>query len=264
MYRILIVDDEPNMRSGLKDNLEFEGYEVETAVDGEEGLNKILYYKYDLVLLDVMMPRMNGFDVCKKVRSEKNNVPIILLTAKGEEIDKVLGLEFGADDYIPKPFGLRELLARVKAVLRRSTSSNLGKTSFSKGVPGGSNPSSDYGISGGLVTTDNPIISDSVLCAEEITIGRLRINFKTYNAYEENMPISMSHKEFELLKYLWERRNKNVSREDLLKDVWGQEGFITTRTIDNFIVKLRQKLEHEPTTPKIIITVHGVGYKLID
>ncbi|MFA7288930.1 MAG: response regulator transcription factor [Melioribacteraceae bacterium] len=296
MYKILIVDDEPNMRSGLKDNLEFEGYEVETACDGEDGFNKILNGKYDLVLLDVMMPKMNGFDLCKKVRAEKNNVPIILLTAKGEEIDKVLGLEFGADDYIPKPFGLRELLARVKAVLRRSevtanaeggsrssnslgiarvsNGSDLSGLSRRSGVSGSSGFSSVLGSSdsldfskpasgsSGIWNSDE--ISDSADHIAEIIIGRLAVNFKTYNASEENMPISMSHKEFELLKYLWERRNSNVSRDELLKDVWGQEGFITTRTIDNFIVKLRQKLEHDPTNPKIIITVHGIGYKLID
>ncbi len=243
MYKILIIDDEPNMRSGLKDNLEFEDYEVETACDGEEGLSKILNSKYDLVLLDVMMPKMNGFDVCKKVRAEKNNVPIILLTAKGEEIDKVLGLEFGADDYIAKPFSLRELLARVKAVLRRSSLSYTGEISPSNGGSDSSFPTH---------------------CDEEILIGRISVNFKSYNACEKNAPISMTHKEFELLKYLWERKNKNVSRDELLKDVWGQEGFITTRTIDNFIVKLRQKLELEPTNPKILLTVHGIGYKLID
>jgi DNA-binding response OmpR family regulator len=224
MPKILIVEDEPNMRIGLKDNLEFEGYEVEFAYDGEEGLKKIIENKYDLVLLDVMLPKMSGFDVCKKIRQQKNLTPIILLTAKGEEVDKVVGLELGADDYVTKPFSLRELLARIKAILRRSES--------------------------------------SVVKNDIVKIGRLDVHFDSYNAVEDDTSVQMSHKEFELLKYLFDHKNQTVSRDDLLKNVW-QDVYLTSRTIDNFIVRLRQKIESDVNNPKIIITVHGIGYKLL-
>jgi DNA-binding response OmpR family regulator len=224
MPKILLVEDEPNMRIGLKDNMEFEGYDVEFANDGEEGLKKILENKYDLILLDVMLPKMSGFDVCKKVRQQNNLTPIILLTAKGEEVDKVLGLELGADDYVTKPFSLRELLARIKAILRRSES--------------------------------------SVVRNEIVKIGRLEVHFESYNAVEDEASVQMSHKEFELLKYLFDHKNQTVSRDDLLKNVW-QDVYLTSRTIDNFIVRLRQKIESDANNPKIIITVHGIGYKLI-
>lgn len=227
MSKILIVEDEPSMRMGLTDNLEFEGYEVDSAADGLEGLEKITSNKYNLILLDVMMPKMSGLDVCKNVRKKGINTPIILLTAKGEEIDKVLGLELGADDYVTKPFSLRELLARVKAILRR-------------GEINGSND-----------------IDDTV------KIGRLNVLFSSYNAFEEDIPVQMSHKEFEILKYLWERKNTTVSRDDLLNDIWGYDEAPTTRTVDNFILRLRQKIEEDHNHPKIILTVHGIGYKLI-
>jgi DNA-binding response OmpR family regulator len=222
--RILIIEDEPKMLMGLKDNLEYEGYEVDSADNGEDGLKKILENKFDLILLDVMLPKLSGFDVCKKAREQKITTPIILLTAKGEEIDKVVGLELGADDYVTKPFSLRELLARIKAILRR---------------------------------TEKPI-DESVV----IKIGRIEINFASYNAVEDGLSVQMSHKEFELLKYLYVNSNKTVSRDDLLKNVW-EDIYTTSRTIDNFIVKLRQKIETDSNNPKIIITVHGIGYKLI-
>ncbi len=227
MNKILIVEDEPNMRLGLKDNLEFEGYQVDFAEDGEIGLKNILEGDYSLVLLDVMLPKMSGFDVCKTVRKKGNTVPIILLTAKGEEIDKVLGLELGADDYVTKPFGLRELLARIKAVLRRGEDKVRAKNSF-------------------------------------VNIGRIEVNFSTYNALENGLSVQMSHKEFEILSYLWNNKNSTVSRDDLLNNVWGYDESPTTRTVDNFILKLRQKIEKDPDHPKIILTVHGIGYKLID
>jgi DNA-binding response OmpR family regulator len=228
MKRILVVDDEPNMILGLKDNLEFEGYEVTTAVNGKEGLVLLLREEFDLIFLDVMMPEMSGFDVCKKVRANGINTPIIFLTAKGEEIDKVLGLELGADDYITKPFSLRELLARVKAILRR--------------------------------TEDAAASSNE---EEDIQIGLLRVNFKYLTAHNKKQAIDLSHKEFEILKYFYKHRNKTVSRDDLLNDIWGYDENPTTRTVDNFIVKIRQKIEKEPDRPAVIITVHGVGYKLI-
>lgn len=230
MAKILIVEDELHMRMGLKDNLQYEGYHVELAEDGEKGLQKIQAGQYDLILLDAMMPRMSGFDVCRHARKLGIKTPIIFLTAKGEEIDKVLGLEIGADDYITKPFSLRELIARVKAMLRRAEAVGSG------------------------------ISSEGVVSA---TIGRLSIDFKKYEAFENGSPIKLSHKEFDILKFLLENKNEIVSRADLLEFVWGYEAQPTTRTVDNFILKLRQKTEINPNEPRIIITVHGIGYKLI-
>jgi DNA-binding response OmpR family regulator len=226
MANILIVEDEPAMQLGLKDNLELETYTVDIAGDGEVGLQKIKSNSYDLILLDVMLPKLSGFDVCKAARSAGIMTPIILLTARGEEMDKVLGLEFGADDYITKPFGLRELLARVKALLRRSQ-----KTSVKDG--------------------------------DSTTIGRLHINFNAFHAEENGSEIKLSYKEFEILSYLHQHKNNVVSRYDLLEKVWGYEEQPTTRTVDNFIVRLRQKVEINPNQPKIIHTVHGTGYKMV-
>ena len=225
MIKILIVEDEPNMRIGLKDNLEFEGYKVDIAEDGEEALYKIRNNAYNLVLLDVMLPKKSGFDVCKTIRKEGNKVSVILLTAKGEEIDKVLGLELGADDYVTKPFSLRELLARIKAVLRR----------------------------GGTETDES----------SEIQIGNLKIDFAGYKAFIKSEQVQMSHKEFEILNYLWNKKNSTVSRDDLLSEIWGYDEAPTTRTVDNFIVKLRHKIEKDPNHPQFILTVHGIGYKLV-
>lgn len=224
--KILIVEDEPNMSRGLKDNLEFEGYEVELAENGAVGLNLIFSNSYALIVMDVMMPAMSGLDVCKKVRERGITTPIILLTAKSEEIDKVLGLEFGADDYITKPFSLRELLARIKAVLRRNTE---------------------------IRVTDN----------DRCKIGKLTLNFSAYTAEDITGAVKMSHKEYAVLKYLYHRKNEIISRNDLLEKVWGYEESPTTRTVDNFIVKLRHKIEDDANNPKIIITVHGTGYTLI-
>lgn len=224
--KILVVDDEPNMTRGLRDNLEFEGYEVDTASDGDAGLKSIVAGRYDLVLLDVMMPNLSGFDVCRKVREAGLDVPIIFLTAKGEEIDKVVGLELGSDDYITKPFSVRELLARVKAILRRKTSA----------------PEKDH---------------------DKMRIGRLEVDFNGFTAADDNGEVKMSHKEFEILKYLMQRKNEIISRQDLLHNVWGYDETPTTRTVDNFIVKLRHKVEADPNNPRIILTVHGTGYKLI-
>jgi DNA-binding response OmpR family regulator len=228
MVRILVVEDELNMRRGLRDNLEFEGYEVDTAEDGADGLNKILSNNYNLIVLDVMMPKMSGLDVCKEIRKKGITTPVILLTAKGEEIDKVLGLELGADDYVTKPFSLRELLARIKAILRRGENLS-GKESEN----------------------------------ENINIGKLEIDFASYTAKAGKEEVQMSSKEFDILHYLWKNRNKTVSRDSLLNEIWGYDEAPTTRTVDNFILKLRQKVEKDANHPKIIITVHGIGYKLI-
>lgn len=226
MPTILIVEDEPKMREGLKDNLSFEGYDVDVTGDGGEGLEKLTEGKYDLALLDVMLPTMSGFDVLRAARERGIATPVIMVTAKGEEIDRVLGLELGADDYVLKPFSLRELLARVKAVLRRRDAA-------------------------------------PVAVEERITIGALEVNLETYVALRDGKEVQMTAREFEVLKYLWAHRNHNVSRETLLNDVWGYEAMPTTRTIDNFIVRLRQKIEPDPTHPRHIVTVHGAGYRLI-
>ena len=226
MAKILIVEDEPAMQLGLKDNLEFEGYEVEVAGDGEKGLEMIRKNNFQLVLLDIMLPKLSGLDVCRKVREEQNHVPIVLLTAKGEEIDKVLGLELGADDYVTKPFSLRELLARIKAILRRTGSEEK-----------------------------DP---------ETSVIGRLRVNFAKYQAENETGEVKLSHKEFEILHYLHKHRNEPVSRYQLLEEVWGYEDVQpTTRTVDNFILRLRQQVEEDPKEPHVILTVHGSGYKMV-
>lgn len=222
---ILIVDDEANMRRGLRDNLEFEGYKVDEAVDGLDALKKFDTSSFSLIILDVMMPNMGGFDVCKKIRQSGSEVPIILLTAKGEEIDKVLGLEIGADDYVQKPFSVRELMARVKAILRRTK-------------------------------PEEPISSSA-------TIGELSLNFLEYTAVKNGVEERLSHKEFEIINYLYQHKNQIVDRYDLLKNVWGYDEQPTTRTVDNFIVKLRQKIEKDPSSPKHILTIHGVGYKLV-
>jgi DNA-binding response OmpR family regulator len=227
MQKILIVEDEAAMLAGLKDNLEIEGYDVDTADNGQDGQEKILENEYDLVLLDVMLPFVSGFDICKRARKEGIKTPIILLTAKGEEIDKVLGLELGADDYMTKPFSLRELFARIKAVLRRAEPKSAKKE-------------------------------------VDILIGKLAVNFANYEAFQGITPVRMSHKEFEFLGYLYQHRNSVVSRDDLLDNVWGTDYVPSSRTVDNFVLKLRQKIEEDSNNPRIILTVHGVGYKLID
>lgn len=225
MSKILIVEDEQAMLIGLHDNLEFEGYEVDTASRGDDGLKKILTGGFDLVLLDVMLPGLSGFDVCKKARAGGIDTPIILLTARGEELDKVLGLELGADDYVTKPFSLRELLARIKVILRRT----------GNGTP-----------SGGTF----------------LTIGQIQVSFDAYEAKTlKGDVVKMSHKEFEILHYLHRQAGRIVTRDDILDHVWGMDYQPTARTVDNFIVRLRTKIDTDES--QHIITVHGVGYKLV-
>ena len=226
MPNILIIEDEPAMQLGLKDNLSIEGYQVDIESDGESGLHKIKTGDYDLILLDVMLPKLSGFDVCKAARLAGNTAPIILLTARGEEIDKVLGLELGADDYITKPFSVRELLARIKAILRRNQSRGNSKNAI-------------------------------------VVIGNLHVDFDSFTAKNQDTEIKLSHKEFEILLYLYKNRNKVISRDDLLEKVWGYEETITTRTVDNFIARIRQKVELNSNQPRVILTVHGSGYKMV-
>lgn len=223
-YIIAVVEDEPGVRSGLTLNLELEGYKVVSASDGEEGIRIIQEHNPDLIILDVMMPLKDGFEVCREVRNSGNSAPIILLTAKSEEVDKVLGLELGADDYLAKPFGMKELIARVKALLRRSQK---------------------------VQTSDTVQFSDVV------------IDFKAYKAERNREPIDLSAREYRLLKFLISKVGQVVTRDQLLDEVWGYNSYPTTRTVDNHIAKLRQKVEPNLIEPKHILTVHGVGYKFV-
>ncbi len=225
MARILVIEDEPQMQRGLRDNLEFEGHQVSVCGDGISGYAALLREKYDLVILDIMLPQMLGFDALYKAREKGIRTPILVLTAKCEEADKVLGLELGADDYVTKPFSVRELIARINALLRRVE-------------PGGT---------GDLMMTH----------------GDVSVNFTAYTCSKAGKEFSMTPKEFEILKFLWQHRNEAVTRDALLTNVWGYDESITTRTIDNFILKIRQKIEDDPTNPKVIITIYGTGYKLI-
>ena len=225
MSRILIVEDEAAMAAGLKDNLELEGYTVDHVPDGQKGLQLLRDNSYDLAILDVMLPSLSGFDILRQARQSGILTPALMLTARAEEIDKVLGLELGADDYLTKPFSLRELLARVKAILRRTAGS---------------------GVASG-----------------KAVMGRLEVNFAGYTATRDGAPVEMTPKEFDILKFLWEHRNRTVSRDALLTNVWGYDEPLSTRTIDNFILRLRQKVEEDPSHPRIILTIHGIGFKLV-
>ncbi len=224
--KILIIEDEPDMVLGLKDNFEFEGYEVLTASDGVSGLDRARQAKPDLVLLDIMLPKLSGLEVCKTLRGEGFEAPIIMLTARGQEIDKVVGLELGADDYVTKPFSIRELLARVRAILRRTdgTKKRLSKYRFSD----------------------------------------IELDFEIYRARKNGLPLELSPREFELLRYLIERKGETVSRERLLEDVWGYESYPSTRTVDTHIAKLRAKIGDSGSEPRFILTIHGTGYKFVD
>lgn len=226
MTRILIIEDETEMAEGLKDNFELEGYEVRIAGDSEKGMELALSEPSDLVLLDVMLPKKSGFELCKELRHKGIATPVIMLTARGQEIDKVLGLELGADNYITKPFSVRELLSRVKAVLRRSGP--------------------------GQTAVHGPF-----------HVGRLKVDFIHYSASDVKGPVELSHKEFELLKYFIEHSGQIVQRDQLLDHVWGYEILPKSRTIDNFIVRLRKKIETNPAKPEHLLTVHGFGYKLV-
>ncbi|MGA9767838.1 MAG: response regulator transcription factor [Blastocatellia bacterium] len=225
MQRVLIIEDEPDMVLGLRDNFEYEGYDVLVARDGREGLDRAMADHPDLILLDIMLPKMSGLDVCRQLRSNGVDTPVIMLTARGQEIDKVIGLEMGADDYVTKPFSIKELLARARAHLRRA--------------------------------------ARQVAEVESYTIGDVNLNFKKYEAIKDGREIELSPREFELLKYFIQHRGETITRDQLLDDVWGYDNYPFTRTVDNHIAKLRQKIEATPAEPKYIITVHRVGYKFL-
>ncbi|HXI41109.1 MAG TPA: response regulator transcription factor [Bryobacteraceae bacterium] len=225
MATILIVEDEPDMATGLRDNLEFEGYEVRIARDGEEALASAAEWAPDLILLDLMLPRRNGLDVCRELRHRGMRIPIIMLTARGQETDKVVGLEIGADDYVTKPFSVRELMARVHVQLRRTACENA--------------------------------------AVEQFQFGEVELDFKRQHAARAGQRLHLTAREFDILKYFVRRRGETISRDELLDKVWGFRAYPLSRTVDNHIAKLRQKIERLPTEPEYLITVHGLGYKFL-
>lgn len=223
--RVLIIEDEPQLRSMLTDNLEFEGYQVTAVASGEEGLSVLANQPFALLLLDVMLPGVDGFDVCETVRARGTRVPIILLTARTHERDRVKGLDLGADDYVSKPFSVRELLARVRAQVRRD----------------------DW----------------HTVSGEEFSFGDVVVKPRQRLVLRKGKRVVLSAREFELLRYLFAHRNEVVSREQLLRDVWGYSQLAITRTVDNYVAKLRTQLEAKPHEPRYIVTVHGSGYQLL-
>ena len=225
--RGLVVEDEPEMRDLLADNLELEGYRVAAVGSAEEALQRIDRHPFALILLDVMLPQASGFELCRTIRARDARIPIIMLTARTDEADRVLGLDLGADDYVSKPFSVRELLARVRAQLRRE--SVIGE------------PDDD----------------------SEFVIGDIRVNLRTASVTRRNRHLELSPHEFELLRYLIAHRGEVVSREQLLRDVWGYSQLSVTRTVDNYIFRLRTHLEPRPHDPRFILTVHGSGYRLV-
>jgi DNA-binding response OmpR family regulator len=225
MRKVLIVEDDQAMAVALRDGFSYEGYTVEVARDGAAGLKLAKDKNHDLIILDVMLPKMCGLEVCKHLRGDGNQTPIIMLTARGQEIDKVVGLKTGADDYVTKPFSFLELMARVEAILRRS---HRGEDAF-----------------------------------EQAQFGDVVLNFKTMEAHKSGRSIELSPREFKILKYFLEHKGEVITRDHLLDAVWGYDGFPLTRTVDMHIAKLRHKIEDSPADPHYIITVHRAGYKFI-
>lgn len=222
---VLVIEDEPQMRAMLTDNLEFEGYRVTAVPTGEEALTEFERHAFALLLVDVMLPGISGFEVCQRLRGMGTHVPIIMLTARAHERDRVQGLDLGADDYVSKPFSVRELLARVRAQVRRD----------------------DWHAATG----------------EEFVFGDVTVRLRQRLVIRKGRRVAMSAREFELLRYLIAHRNEVVSREQLLRDVWGYHQLSVTRTVDNYIAKLRTQLEPKPHEPRYIVTVHGSGYQLL-
>lgn len=223
--QILVIEDDLSILLGLKDNLIMEGYEVITAANGNDGLIMANERNFDLLILDIMLPGMNGFEICKKVKKEKSNMPIIMLTARNSEMDKIAGLDYGADDYITKPFSISELLARIRALLRRAY-------------------------------PDKKKL-------ETYTFGNVTIEFTKMEAFAQGKEIRLTKKEYSILEYFIQHEGEVVHRHDLLNEVWGYDNIPTTRTIDNFILDIRKKIEKIPSNPKHIVSISGVGYKFI-
>ena len=226
MAKVLIVEDDQAMAVALRDGFSYEGFQVEAAADGEEGLRLARDLEPDLMILDIMLPKMTGLEVCKTLRDEGSGLPIIMLTARGQEIDKVLGLKLGADDYVTKPFSFMELMARVEAVLRRSQ-------------PGGGTPSAVH------------------------EFGDVIVNIDRHEATKGGTDLELTPREFRLLGYFLSHQGEVVSREELLDAVWGYDTIPFTRTVDTHIAKLRKKIENDPSDPQHLITVHRLGYKFV-
>ena len=225
MKKILIVEDEREMVEGLKFNLEARDYKVIAAYDGETGYQKALAERPDLVILDLMLPKLNGYDVCKILKKELPGIPIIMLSAKSQESEIVTGLELGADDYITKPFSVLELLARIQSLFRR-------------------------------VKTEQDMDDNH-------RFGDLVINYRKHHARKKDRALKLTPREYEMLKCFIERQGEIISREELLHQIWGYDSVPDTRTVDAHIVKLRKKIEDEPGDPRLIVTVHGIGYKFL-
>ena len=223
MARILVIEDDPAILRGLADNLACESHDVLTAADGEHGYSLARSAQPELIVLDLMLPRMSGYELCRKLRAENVATPIVMLTARGDESDRVVGLDLGADDYITKPFSVRELLARIRAVLRRAQAHSA--------LP------------------------------SELRFGNVTVDFRRYEARRGGQPVELTRKEFGLLRLLAARSGAAVTRDDLLNEVWGYDATPTTRTVDNHVASLRAKLEDNPSNPLHLLTVHGVGYK---
>jgi two-component system, OmpR family, alkaline phosphatase synthesis response regulator PhoP len=224
--RILLVEDEPGLVLTLTDRLVKEGFVVESARDGETGLQRATNESFDLILLDVMLPRKNGLDVCRDLRQLSVQTPVIMLTARGQIVDKVVGLKLGADDYVTKPFEMIELLARIEALLRR--------------------------------TPTTPAIQSEIY-----QFGAVRVDFRRAEVYFDDKVIELSAREFQLLRYFIDKRGNTISREELLNEVWGYNAMPSTRTVDVHVAWLRQKLEPNPRHPQFILTIHGLGYKFV-
>ncbi|MEA3212813.1 MAG: hypothetical protein QOE70_5870 [Chthoniobacter sp.] len=222
METVLIIEDDATMLRGLKDNFEFEGYRVQTAADGDLGLKAALKIKPDLIILDLMLPKVNGYEICRFLREEKLDMPIIMLTAKGQESDKILGLKLGADDYVTKPFSIKELLARAEAFLRRRRQGT----------------------------------------ASVFTFGDCRLDTEARTLERAGKEVQLSPKEFELLAYLLANAGRALSRDTIMTNVWGYDAMVTPRSIDRFVNALRNKIEPDPTEPRFIKTVREFGYKL--
>ena len=226
MKQILVIEDDSSILRVLKDNLTFEGYKVLVASDGKKGLDLALKKEIDMLLLDIMLPGMSGYEICTRMKIERPEIPIIMITARGADMDKISGLDVGADDYVTKPFSMQELMARIRAVFRRY---NLGTN-----IPG------------------------------QVSFGNVKLDFKKFQAFVENIEIKLSSKELAIMKHLIQHKGDVVHRHDLLEEVWGHNVMPTTRTVDNFILELRKKLEKDPSQPRHIITIRGIGYKFLD
>jgi two-component system alkaline phosphatase synthesis response regulator PhoP len=225
--RILLVEDEPGLVMTLTDRLTSEGFAVETARDGDTGLARGSSEEFDLMILDIMLPRRNGLDLCRDLRQRGISTPILMLTARGQVVDNVVGLKLGADDYVTKPFEMMELLARIEALMRRASSSSVS------------------------------------LPADSYQFGPIRVDFRAAEVTRDGKAVDLSAREFQLLRYLIEHRGSTLSRNQLLNEVWGYHAMPSTRTVDVHVAWLRQKIESNPRKPQLILTIHGLGYKFV-